>query len=324
MDCVRFQDQISDYVDGAMDGCAKAEFAAHRLRCRECREVFADVRDAVGSLREMAGMDHLGEAMMLENRILEATSAGEMLSCQSFDRLIERYFDGVILAPTFQQFQEHFRGCHKCRRLMAGIDDAIELFAGVREEQMPVSQGLHDRIMAATTAPGAEAPRSWFHRHVFVPYFQSLWTPQWAVATLIFAASTFLIDYSFGGFSEMAETAGAKAGQIVEQGNQAISMAGVMAVTGVTGFSGRGASKAVSVPTPLPADALRPSALMYYPAQTISGRNTGQPPMSLPPYSPRPLSRSFTQEPLPYPPYFWMPPQSNAGTAPENSQNNGR
>ena len=56
----------------------------------------------------------------LDSRIIAATTAGEMLSCNEFDRLIERYFDGVLLAPGFHTFQLHFESCSKCRRMMGG------------------------------------------------------------------------------------------------------------------------------------------------------------------------------------------------------------
>ncbi|HZS08098.1 MAG TPA: hypothetical protein VFD58_24910 [Blastocatellia bacterium] len=234
MDCIKFQDAISDYLDGEMETCVRAEFAAHRLRCRECRELFGDVRMTVETMGAMAGTDHLGESTALESRILAATTAGEMLSCGDFDRLIERYFDGVILAPTFQQFQEHFKGCHKCRRLMAGIEDAIELFREARETEVDVPPSLTDRIMAATVGAEEQArSRLSRWRSVVMSYVLPFWTPQWAVAGLIFAASTLFVYSRFGGFSGMASEAGARAERIVVEGNEAVTQTGAMAATGI-------------------------------------------------------------------------------------------
>lgn len=104
MNCVRFQDSLSDYIEGALDPRVRAECAAHRLICGECRELYSDVRATVQALNAVGAGDFT-EPEGLRNRILAATGAGEMLSCEEFDRLLERYFDGVILAPTFQTFQ---------------------------------------------------------------------------------------------------------------------------------------------------------------------------------------------------------------------------
>jgi anti-sigma factor RsiW len=232
MDCIKFQDTISDYLDGQLETCAKAEFAAHRLRCRPCRELLGDVRMTVETLGEMGAEDVLGESTALENRILAATTAGEMLSCGDFDRLIERYFDGVILAPTFQTFQAHFKTCHKCRRLMAGIDEAIALCSEVKETEVDLPPSLHDRILAATT--GIEE-RSRFDRwrRAGMSLIRPIWTPQWAAAALIFGASMLFVHSRFGGFGEMASEAGNQAERLVNDGNQAVTQTGTMAVAGI-------------------------------------------------------------------------------------------
>src|SRR5215831_20442926 len=131
MECTSFQDSISDYLDDALETRARAEFAAHRLRCTGCRTLFSDVRTTVSVLNGMA-RESVEESESLTSRILAATTAGEMLSCSAFDNLIERYFDGVILAPTFQTFQAHFDQCNKCRRLLGGIEEAIAICREVK------------------------------------------------------------------------------------------------------------------------------------------------------------------------------------------------
>ena len=232
MDCIKFQDTITDYLDGQLETCARAEFAAHRLRCRACREVFSDVRMTVEMLGEVAAEDVLGESTALENRILAATSAGEMLSCGDFDRLIERYFDGVILAPTFQTFQAHFKTCHKCRRLMAGIDEAIALCSEARESDVEMPQSLHDRIMAATVG-SQPRPLTVRWRAAITDFVRPFWTPQWAAAALIFAASALFIYSRFGGFGGMASEAGTQAERLVINGNEAVTQTGAIAVAGI-------------------------------------------------------------------------------------------
>src|SRR5215475_892922 len=147
MNCVKFQDSLTDYIDGALDPRARAECAGHRLICGECRELYNDVRVMVQALNAL-GED--AEPEGLRDRIIASTTTGEMLSCGEFDKLLERYFDGVILAPTFQTFQSHFENCLKCRRLLNGIEEAIIMLQEAKGAEVEVPGSLHDRIVAAT------------------------------------------------------------------------------------------------------------------------------------------------------------------------------
>jgi predicted anti-sigma-YlaC factor YlaD len=236
MDCSIFQDRITDYLDGELEGCAKAEFAAHRLRCRDCRQTFADVRETVEALNSYAQRDEVPSLENLEARILDATSAGEMLSCGDFDRLIEKFFDGVILGPTFQTFQAHFEQCVKCRRLMRGIEEAIELCHEAKEE-VEVPASLTHRILAATTgAPEVTTSARW--RAKAVNAARAVWTPQWAAAALIFAAGGLFISARFGSLDNMADKAGEQAGRLVAGGQQAINQTEVMAASGMQLLAG--------------------------------------------------------------------------------------
>jgi anti-sigma factor RsiW len=233
MDCGRFQEQITDYLDGALEARARAECAAHRLRCRECREIYNDVRATVAALSKL---DQMPAPTTLEERILSATTAGVMLNCFEFDRLLERYFDGVILAPTFQTFQAHFEHCPKCSRLLGSIEDAIALCREVKETEVEVPESLCDRIVAATS--GRPAPLSWRVRlsrrgDWLGQRLRLFWTPQWAAAALIFITSCTFVGLRFGGMSGLASQAGAQADRIMTEGHVAINETGVLAITGL-------------------------------------------------------------------------------------------
>jgi predicted anti-sigma-YlaC factor YlaD len=235
MDCNKFQDSISDYLDCSLDARNRAECAAHRLICRGCRELYNDVRAAMQALSTVAQRP-LAEPPGLEHRIIAATSAGEMLSCGDFDRLIERYFDGVILAPTFQTFQAHFEKCLKCRRLMGGIEEAIATCREIKETEIEMPESLHDRIVAATV--GVTRSGNWYRRRrdaiaLFLSgQVRPLWTAQMAVAALIFAASSLLILSRFGSVKGMATQAGVRAESLFNHGQRAISNTSAMARTG--------------------------------------------------------------------------------------------
>src|SRR5262245_53492378 len=229
MNCVKFQDSLTDYIDGALDPRARAECAGHRLICGECRELYNDVRVTVQALNAL-GED--AEPEGLRDRIIASTTTGEMLSCGEFDKLLERYFDGVILAPTFQTFQSHFENCFKCRRLLNGIEEAIGMLQDAKETEVDVPGSLHDRIVAATVGRGSF---SWIARaqSALVNFSQRLISPQMAVAAMIIALISLLVISRFGSVSNLTTTAEHKVESLVIQGKQKVNSTGAMARTGL-------------------------------------------------------------------------------------------
>jgi hypothetical protein len=232
MNCVKFQDSLSDYLEGALDPRARAECAAHRLICGECRELYNDFRTAVQSLNALRLCD--AEPEGLPDRIIAHTTTGEMLSCGEFDRLLERYFDGVILAPTFQTFQSHFEHCLKCRRLLDGIEEAIVMLQEAKEAEVEVPFSLNDRIVAATIGsdPSRWARRMGRAKSSLDNLARKLMPPQMAVAAMIIALISLLLISRFGSVGNMTTTAEQKVESIVNQGQQKISGAGAMARSG--------------------------------------------------------------------------------------------
>jgi type II secretory pathway pseudopilin PulG len=256
MNCVKFQDSLSDYLEGALDPRARAEGAAHRLICGECRELYNDVRGAVQALGALRSCDDEPEG--LRSRIIAHTTPGEMLSCGEFDRLLERYFDGVILAPTFQTFQSHFEQCLKCRRLLNGIEEAIVMLQDAKEAEVEVPGSLHDRIVAATIGKEHPAWAGWIGRaqSSIINFAQRLLPPQMAVAAMIIALISLLIISRFGSVRNLTTTAEQKVESLVNQGHQKINGAGAMARSGfqrvsygVNTFLFSGAANAPTVPT---------------------------------------------------------------------------
>ena len=218
MDCGNFQDLLSDYLDGAVDSRTRAECAAHRLVCRDCRELYNDVRVTVQALGSLAFAT--AEPVGLQTRILAATTAGEMLSCTEFDQLIERYFDGVMLAPDHQAFQSHFEHCTKCRRLLSGIEEAIEVCREVKETEVEMPSSLPGRIVMATTGKRANRFNLFLGTGLVAELFNRVLSPQWAAAGLIFAASLFLVSLRFGSIEGFAAHANGRAELLFNELNQ--------------------------------------------------------------------------------------------------------
>lgn len=222
MNCVDFQELLTDYLDGALEARGRAECAGHRLICRACRELYNDVRETVQMMGSLAFVEgEAAELIGLETRILAATTAGEMLSCGEFDRLIERYFDGVMLAPDHQAFQAHFEHCHKCRRLMAGIEEAIEMCREVKELEVEMPSSLPGRIVSATV--GKSATPAWLEASgygMLAALAGRIFAPQWAAAGLILASILFLVSVRFGSFESFAIHANGRAGRLLSELNQ--------------------------------------------------------------------------------------------------------
>jgi predicted anti-sigma-YlaC factor YlaD len=148
MDCAHFEDLMSDYLECGLSRPVRRGFAEHLLACRSCHLLFNDVRDA------MDACHHLKEAQMreialfteVEQRILNATTAGEMLSCRTLDALISDYFEGIIESSYENIFRAHFAVCERCRRLVEGVRQSIE-----ESEAVEVPEELYVRILAATS-----------------------------------------------------------------------------------------------------------------------------------------------------------------------------
>lgn len=279
MNCVKFQDSLSDYLEGALDPRARAECAAHRLICGECRELYNDVRATVQALNALASCD--AEPEGLPSRIIAHTTTGEMLSCGEFDKLLERYFDGVILAPTFQTFQSHFGNCLKCRRLLSGIEEAIVMLQEAKEAEVDVPGSLHDRIVAATIGTGRSS-RIKRAQSSLVNFAQGLMSPQMAVAAMIIALISLLVISRFGSVGNLTTSAEQKVESLVNQGQQKINGAGAAARSGfqrvsygVNAFLFSGAAPGPNATAP-PANGSAPNSS----SEPNGARGAPQPPRS--------------------------------------------
>ena len=49
--CAEFEDRLTDYLDGALEGEAQRDCAEHALRCPVCHDLLNEVRNAVVECR---------------------------------------------------------------------------------------------------------------------------------------------------------------------------------------------------------------------------------------------------------------------------------
>ncbi|MBO0719978.1 MAG: hypothetical protein J2P41_04105 [Blastocatellia bacterium] len=146
MECAQFEELISDYLDCGLARPVRRDFCEHLLACRPCHLLFNDVREAIDSchILKESPMREMELFTEVNQRIINATTAGEMLSCRTLDALILDYFEGLIESSYEMIFSEHFAACESCRRLVEGVRKSIE------EEAVAVPEELNDRIIAAT------------------------------------------------------------------------------------------------------------------------------------------------------------------------------
>lgn len=183
LDCGRFELLISDYLDHEIDRLLRRPFGEHLLACSSCHRLFNEVRAVVEACRQVLRLAPAlqdSEERRVEERLVEVTSAGEMLSCPALDQLIFDYFmwekeredleemaEGILPSATVesslfpfslpadrlleplnevaQPFEAHFALCESCRRLVEGVRQSLEV-----EPDAMVSEQLCGRILAAT------------------------------------------------------------------------------------------------------------------------------------------------------------------------------
>lgn len=147
MECLQFEELINDYLDCGLTRPVRRDFCEHLLACRPCHQLFNDVREVLDACRVIKE-SHIHEATVfadVQQRIVSATTAGEMLSCRTLDALISDYFEGNIESTYETVFTEHFAVCESCTRLVEGVRESLE-----EPEVVEVPEELYGRIFAAT------------------------------------------------------------------------------------------------------------------------------------------------------------------------------
>ncbi|HEX8685497.1 MAG TPA: anti-sigma factor [Pyrinomonadaceae bacterium] len=204
--CTEFEDRLTDYLDGALDGEANRAFGEHALRCPVCHELLNEVRNAIVECRaDVPPQPTPG----LEARILLKTAPETSMSCEEFEDYLTDYLDGFIPAPLYHRWERHAALCNRCSDLPGQVVRAIGACYSYIGEERPVPAGLHARILQATLGTTeAEAVRPPFGARVaerLRGWLDVLVTPQLATVAsmLLFAVlvgtSTVSDDGSIGG-----------------------------------------------------------------------------------------------------------------------------
>ena len=145
--CNEFEDQLTDYLDGALDVETHRNFATHALRCPVCHDLLGDVKNTLvacsASEAPLPGPE-------LEARILLKTMPETSITCGEFEDYLTDYLDGFLVAPLYHRWQRHAALCEDCSELPGDVVRSIGACYTYKQDEVPVPAGLEARILQST------------------------------------------------------------------------------------------------------------------------------------------------------------------------------
>ena len=159
--CSEFEENLTDYLDKALDKNMHKAVAAHALRCPLCHQLLNEVKEALEICHEISAPKH---AMThLEARILSVTVPETAMPCEEFENYLTDYLDGFLPAPLFHRWERHAVLCSSCTDLPGAVVRSIATLYTYKNEELAVPAGLHDKILQATlgTTEAEKVKPSW-------------------------------------------------------------------------------------------------------------------------------------------------------------------
>lgn len=200
MECKRFEDQLSDYLDGTLAKSDAARFREHALQCRSCRALMDEVKAAVNQCQED---DPVDVPLLLESSLLTIAEEHRRFDCRAFEALVTEFLDGFVPAATYHRFEEHAGDCAPCSDLLTDVVFAVAACHSVHTyEEVELPAPMFDQLLAIShQAKPARKPHlgarisAWAARAL--P--RATTAPRWSLATAasIALASFMLLLYGF-------------------------------------------------------------------------------------------------------------------------------
>jgi anti-sigma factor RsiW len=157
--CQDFEDQLSDYLEAALDAETHRAFSEHALRCPICHQTLSEVKNTMQACRVAEVPPPTRE---LEAIILQSTMPETAMNCSEFEESLTDYIDGFLPAPVYHRWERHAALCDRCTELPGEVVRSIGACYTYISEEMPVPFGLNERILQATlgtlTATEVRAP----------------------------------------------------------------------------------------------------------------------------------------------------------------------
>lgn len=159
--CQEFENQLSDYLEGALDAETHRASSEHALRCPVCHQTLSEVKSTMQACRVA---EVPPPARELEAMILQSTMPETAMTCGEFEDSLTDYLDGFLPAPFYHRWERHAALCDQCTELPGEVVRSIGACYTYISEDQPVPFGLNERILQATlgtlTAAEVRAPLS--------------------------------------------------------------------------------------------------------------------------------------------------------------------
>jgi len=160
INCTRFEELMTDYLDRSLDSTTAAAVGEHALSCPLCHSLLNDVKESLELCRTVSApkvsMTHL------EARVLSMTMPETAMACPEFEEYLTDYMDGFLPATLFHRWERHAVLCSTCTDLPGMVVRSIAACYTYKTEELPVPDGLHSKILRSTigTARAAEVKPS--------------------------------------------------------------------------------------------------------------------------------------------------------------------
>lgn len=148
IDCTRFEDLLTDYLDRSLDNAMHKSVAAHALSCPLCHSLLNEVKASLAVCREIA--EPKMPVTRLEARILEATMPSSTMACREFEDFLTDYLDGFLPAAVFHRWERHAVLCAECTDLPGAVVRSLAACVSYKLDELPLPAGLHQRILNLT------------------------------------------------------------------------------------------------------------------------------------------------------------------------------
>lgn len=161
VNCSRFEELMTDYLDKTLENGVHKAVAAHALCCPLCHSLLNDVKDSVEVCRNLAAPSL--PMTRLEARVISMTTPETAMSCEEFEGYLTDYMDGFLPANLYHRWERHAVLCNTCEDLPGMVVRSIAACYTYKMEELAVPDGLHDRILQSTigTAEANAVKASW-------------------------------------------------------------------------------------------------------------------------------------------------------------------
>lgn len=161
INCSRFEESLTDYLDKTLDSQTNKSVAEHALSCPLCHALLNDVKNSLEICHSIPA-----PAMpmtRLEARVLSMTMPETAMPCQEFEGYLTDYLDGFLPANVFHRWERHAALCTGCSDIPGIVVRSIAACYTYKTEELAVPEGLHERILRATigTTEAAAMKSSW-------------------------------------------------------------------------------------------------------------------------------------------------------------------